>query len=122
MRHQLAQRRGPAVNHMRCWNRRPHSKRKEHAASFITHTEASNESELPRFVEDKFDIFLECGILAHGLLRLRCGACGHDKLLAFGCKRRGFCPPCGARPEQSFNVLSTQVPCPAAAVALLRPV
>ncbi|MBK8763866.1 MAG: transposase zinc-binding domain-containing protein [Burkholderiaceae bacterium] len=41
--------------------------------------------------------FLECGILAHGFLRLRCGECGHDKLLAFSCKRRGFCPSCGAR-------------------------
>jgi hypothetical protein len=40
---------------------------------------------------------LECGILAHGFLRLRCGECGHDKLLAFSCKRRGFCPSCGAR-------------------------
>ena len=28
---------------------------------------------------------------------LRCGDCGHDKLVAFSCKRRGFCPPCGAR-------------------------
>ena len=27
----------------------------------------------------------------------RCGECGHDKLLAFSCKRRGFCPSCGAR-------------------------
>jgi hypothetical protein len=26
-----------------------------------------------------FDAFLECGILAHGLLRLRCDDCGHDK-------------------------------------------
>ncbi|MFN7549903.1 MAG: transposase zinc-binding domain-containing protein, partial [Pseudomonadota bacterium] len=33
---------------------------------------------------------MECGILAHGFLRLRCGECGHDKLLAFSCKRRGF--------------------------------
>lgn len=23
--------------------------------------------------------------------------CGHDKLVAFSCKRRGFCPSCGAR-------------------------
>ena len=28
---------------------------------------------------------------------LRCGALGHDKLLAFSCKRRGFCLSCGAR-------------------------
>jgi uncharacterized protein (DUF983 family) len=36
-------------------------------------------------------------ILAHGFLRLCCGDCGNDKLLAFSCKRRGFCPSCGAR-------------------------
>ena len=48
-------------------------------------------------VKDEFDAFLECGILAHGFLRLRCGVSGHDKLVAFSCKRRGFCPSCGAR-------------------------
>ena len=63
----------------------------------IAHTEASTGSELPCFIKDEFDAFLECGILAHGFLRLRCGECGHDKLLAFSCKRRGFCPSCGAR-------------------------
>ena len=69
----------------------------QHAASFIAHAEASTGSALPRFIKDEFDAFLECGILAHGFLRLRCGECGHDKLLAFSCKRRGFCPSCGAR-------------------------
>ena len=48
-------------------------------------------------MKDEFDAFLECGILAHGFLRLRCCDCGHDKLVAFSCKRRGFCPSCGAR-------------------------
>lgn len=69
----------------------------QHAASFIAHTEASTGAELPRFIKDEFDAYLECGILAHGFLRLRCGERGHDKLLAFSCKRRGFCPSCGAR-------------------------
>jgi len=69
----------------------------QHAASFIAHTEASTASELPRFIKDEFDAFLERGILAHGFLRLRCGACSHDKLLVFSCKRRGFCPSGGAR-------------------------
>lgn len=64
----------------------------QHAASFIAHTEAGTGSELPRFIKDEFDAFLKCGILAHGFLRLRCGECGHDKLVAFGCKRRGSCP------------------------------
>ncbi len=48
-------------------------------------------------MKDEFDVFLERGILAHGFLRLRCGDCGHDKLVAFSCKRQGFCPSCGAR-------------------------
>ena len=48
-------------------------------------------------MKDEFDAFPECGILAHGFLRLHCGDCGHDKLIAFSCKRRGFCPSCGAR-------------------------
>jgi PEP-CTERM motif len=52
----------------------------QHAVSFIAHTEVSSEAELPRFINDEFDAFLECGILAHGFLRLRCGECGHDKL------------------------------------------
>ena len=69
----------------------------QQAASFVAHTEASTESALPRFIKDEFDAFLECGILAHGFLRLRCGECGHDKPLAFICKRRGFCPSCGTR-------------------------
>ncbi len=69
----------------------------QHAARFIAHTEPSTGAELPRFIKDEFEAFLECGILAHGFLRLRCGECGHDKLLAFSCKRRRFCPSCGAR-------------------------
>ncbi len=48
-------------------------------------------------MKDEFDAFLECGILAHGFLRLRCADCGHDKRVAFSCKRRGFCASCRAR-------------------------
>jgi hypothetical protein len=52
---------------------------------------------LPTFVTDEFDAFLECGILAHGFLRLRCDGCAEEKLVAFSCKRRGICPSCGTR-------------------------
>ena len=52
---------------------------------------------MPEFVRDEFEAFLECGILAHGFLRVRCADCAHEKLVAFSCKRRGFCPSCGAR-------------------------
>ncbi len=51
----------------------------------------------PRFVEQELRAFLRCGVLAHGFLRLHCDDCGHDRLVPFSCKRRGFCPACGGR-------------------------
>jgi ribosomal protein S27E len=69
----------------------------EQLETFWAQVEAETGSSLPEFVKDEFDAFLECGILAHGFLRLRCGDCAHEKLVAFSCKRRGFCPSCGAR-------------------------
>ena len=69
----------------------------EHLESFLAQVEAEGGSGLPEFVKAEFDAFLACGILAHGFLRLRCSECGHEKLVAFSCKRRGFCPSCGAR-------------------------
>ena len=69
----------------------------QRAATFFAQAEAAAGADLPQFVTDEFDAFLECGILAHGFLRLRCADCGHDKRVAFSCKRRGFCPLCGAR-------------------------
>jgi len=69
----------------------------QHAATFFEQAESAAGAGLPQFVKDEFDAFLECGILARGFLRLHCGDCGHDKLVAFSCKRRGFCPSCGAR-------------------------
>ena len=55
----------------------------QHAQSFIAQSEEATGARLPQFVRDEFDAFLEYGILAHGFLRLRCGDCGHDKLVAF---------------------------------------
>jgi hypothetical protein len=52
---------------------------------------------VPRFVERELRAFLGCGILARGFVRVRCEACGHDRLVAFSCKGRGFCPSCGGR-------------------------
>jgi Putative transposase/Transposase zinc-binding domain len=69
----------------------------EHIESFLAQVEAEGGAALPEFVKAEFDAFLECGVLAHGFLRLRCAECAHEKLLAFSCKRRGFCPSCGAR-------------------------
>lgn len=52
---------------------------------------------LPDFVIKEFEEYLRCGILAHGFLRAQCEKCHHEMLIAFSCKRRGFCTSCGAR-------------------------
>ena len=54
-------------------------------------------SPLPRHVAREFEDYLKCGRLEYGFLRVRCESCHHEKLVAFSCKRRGFCPSCGAR-------------------------
>ena len=41
--------------------------------------------------------FLRCGDLACGFTRLQCPDCGHEKLVAFTCKCRNFCPSCHQR-------------------------
>ena len=52
---------------------------------------------LPTFVQREFEDYLKCGRLDYGFLRVRCSVCHAEKLVAFSCKRRGFCPSCGAR-------------------------
>jgi hypothetical protein len=52
---------------------------------------------VPRFVERELRGFLRCGILAHGFVRVHCDDCGLDRVVAFSCKGRGFCPSCGGR-------------------------
>ena len=59
--------------------------------------ENEQEKTLPHFVKKEFEEFLKCGFLACGFLRLQCQSCKQERLLAFSCKRRGFCPSCGVR-------------------------
>ena len=59
--------------------------------------EQEEEKQLPHFVKKEFEEFLKCGLLTHGFLKLQCQSCRREKLVAFSCKRRGFCPSCGAR-------------------------
>lgn len=53
--------------------------------------------QLPGYVQEEFAAYLKCGRLEHGFLRVRCTACQAERLVAFSCKRRGFCPSCAAR-------------------------
>ena len=89
-----------------------------HYSAFVEHL-AEAGKHLPGHVRQAFDAYLQCGRLKHGFLRLharrlhsrascpsgkppfrsrlRCTTCHAEHLLAFSCKRRGFCPSCGAR-------------------------
>ena len=58
---------------------------------------ARQSKHLPKFVMQEFEEYLKCGRLEHGFLRVRCESCHDEKPVAFSCKRRGFCPSCGAR-------------------------
>ena len=58
---------------------------------------ASHGRHLPACVTKEFDEYLKCGRLEYGFLRVRCDTCHDEKLVAFSCKNRGFCPSCGAR-------------------------
>jgi hypothetical protein len=64
--------------------------------TFLARAQA-RERRVPRFVERELRGFLRCGILAHGFVRVRCDECGVDRVVAFSCKGRGFCPSCGGR-------------------------
>ena len=52
---------------------------------------------LPRFVQREVDEYLRCGLLEYGCVRVGCERCGFERLVAFSCKRRGFCPSCLGR-------------------------
>jgi len=86
---------------------------------------ASHGKHLPAYVIKEFDEYLKCGRLEYGFLRVRCESCHDEKLVAFSCKKRGFCPSCGARrmadsaallvdevlPHQSMRQLSPGMAC-----------
>ncbi len=76
-----------------------HQTVREHLETFLAETRTTDRDGVgvPAFVEAELRRFLECGVLAHGFARFRCDACGTDRLVAFSCKGRGFCPSCGGR-------------------------
>ena len=83
----------------------------DHLETFLASLEADPDARgLPAYVQREFYDYLQCGILAHGFVRLGCDTCKHEMLLAFSCKRRGFCPSCaGRRMAQTAAHLVEQV-------------
>jgi hypothetical protein len=58
---------------------------------------ATRGTPLPSYVCKEFEAFLKCGLLEYGFLRVQCERCYQERQVAFSCKKRGFCPSCGAR-------------------------
>ena len=70
----------------------------EHFETFLVSLDDDPDAKgLPAYVQREFYDYLQCGILAHGFLRMGCDTCKKEVLLAFSCKRRGFCPACAGR-------------------------
>lgn len=58
---------------------------------------SESQSGLPKHVVKEFYEFLDCGILAKGFLRIACTDCRKERLVAFSCRGRSFCPGCMGR-------------------------
>jgi ribosomal protein S27E len=72
---------------------------RDHLEDFLQEArERSRDGEgMPDFIVQELNKFLTCGSLAGGFARFKCQDCGHERLLAFSCKRRGICPSCAGR-------------------------
>jgi len=68
----------------------------DHLATFLADRQFRGRP-VPFFVVRDFRAFLDCGVPAHGFLRVHCEECGRDRVVPFSCKGRGFCPSCCGR-------------------------
>jgi len=68
----------------------------DHLETFLAEPLAHGAPPYPRYVEREFRRFLLCGVPAHGFYRVRCAACGHERLLGLSCAGR-LCPSCWGR-------------------------
>ena|ERR1700730_11749057 len=55
------------------------------------------ENPVPQYIDNTFQRYLGCGILAKGFACAHCEGCHKDFFIAFSCKRRGVCPACNSR-------------------------
>jgi hypothetical protein len=70
--------------------------------------QAEQEGGLPKFVMREVQEYLRCGLVEFGCAVLACKRCGKSLLVAFSCKRRGFCPSCCGRRMNDVALHLTQ--------------
>ena len=66
-----------------------------HLGTFLGERDRDRQS-LPLHITNEFEAYLRCGIPAYGFLRMTCDGCDQEKVVAFSCKKRGWCPSCRA--------------------------
>lgn len=69
---------------------------KENYPRYLSHL-ADEGRVLPEYIQKEFEDYLKCGVLEYGFWRVRCEDCHDERLVAFSCKHRGFCPSCCAK-------------------------
>src|SRR5919204_5980261 len=63
----------------------------DHLESFLASLDADPDATgLPAYVQREFYDYLQCGILAHGFLRLGCDTCHTELLVPFSCNASSF--------------------------------
>ena len=67
---------------------------------------------LPLFIYQEFDDYLKCGIPEFGFVRTYCYECQFSGVVAFSCKRRGFCPSCSGRRmnDEADHIIKNVIP------------
>jgi hypothetical protein len=60
------------------------------------------------YIKKEFQAYLQCGMLAFGLLRLKCSDCKHKNIVAVSCKKRGFCPSCCAKRMSESGIFMSE--------------
>jgi ribosomal protein S27E len=84
----------------------------ENLETFLAETNMHDGRGVPSYVEKEMREYLKCGILAHGFIRVRCENCKKEGLVAFSCKKRGFCPSCGGKrmSETAAHLVDNLIP------------
>ena len=68
----------------------------EHLETFLQQARSADHA-LPAYVERELRAYLECGVLSGGFVRRRCPDGNERRVVAFSCRRGGFCPSCMGR-------------------------
>ncbi len=70
----------------------------DHLETFLFEREQEHRP-LPAYISEELHAYLRCGIHHYGFLRVCCpdSSCGFEHAVPFSCKKRGFCPSCGAK-------------------------